>query len=532
MTANYSYDDFGSLTRIAAGGEAATFSYDEFERMTGSHVPDEPDEAYSYDGLDRRDSKTKSGERFDLAYVGQSEAISQERSSSETRSYDYNSTLEGLGQEKDGDFRSYAKDANGSVEGLEDSGTGELGDDRYEYDPYGQIENEDDLTEVAEDNPFRFEGFYYDSGVKQYDMRARFYRPEVGRFTTQDRFESARGDFALQADPLTNNRYAFAGGNPVNNIEFDGHFPGYNDQARSGPKGEPRPGAGHDYVKQGGSKPTGTNPNYNYSNPGSGSCCASSTGAGWNYAASGGAAKGTVASAPAGPPPSTQALRRLAAESAAGQCEALGDDCTPEFRRQRTEELLEWNQRSRELLDQSGLDPAQVDQAQIDGLQQSADLFNGRTPPLGEQLAGTAELFASGPTGRVLSKLGGPLARVARGVWGKIFSKGAPQAAKGAPKIKPGSSCGPTAGRPFPKSVKDQARAEDPATCVFCGRPGRGTEIDHAVPRSRGGDATIGNAQRACPWCNRSKGPGDFPRNPPPDYFGPWPPSSWGRGGW
>ncbi len=28
---------------------------------------------------------------------------------------------------------------------------------------------------------------------------------------------------ALQADPLTQNRYAFAGGNPVTNVEFDGH---------------------------------------------------------------------------------------------------------------------------------------------------------------------------------------------------------------------------------------------------------------------------------------------------------------------
>ena len=28
----------------------------------------------------------------------------------------------------------------------------------------------------------------------------------------------------LQADPLTNDRYAFAGGNPVNRVEFDGHM--------------------------------------------------------------------------------------------------------------------------------------------------------------------------------------------------------------------------------------------------------------------------------------------------------------------
>jgi RHS repeat-associated protein len=54
-------------------------------------------------------------------------------------------------------------------------------------------------------------------------MQARPYRPDVGRFLTQDRFESGSGDLALQSDPMMSNRYTFAGANPVNNIEFDGH---------------------------------------------------------------------------------------------------------------------------------------------------------------------------------------------------------------------------------------------------------------------------------------------------------------------
>jgi RHS repeat-associated protein len=50
---------------------------------------------------------------------------------------------------------------------------------------------------AANANPFRFEAFYYDSGVKTYDMRARPYRPEIGRFLAEDRFESGVGDFNL-----------------------------------------------------------------------------------------------------------------------------------------------------------------------------------------------------------------------------------------------------------------------------------------------------------------------------------------------
>jgi RHS repeat-associated protein len=143
--------------------------------------------------------------------------------------YEYDSALRRLGQRTTLagvglGYRSFAYDANGSVEGLEGS-DGEIATaDRYRYDPYGELQDaETDLSAAAKENPFRFEGFYYDASVKTYDMQARPYRPDVGRFLTQDRFESGSGDLALQSDPMTSNRYTFAGANPVNNIEFDGH---------------------------------------------------------------------------------------------------------------------------------------------------------------------------------------------------------------------------------------------------------------------------------------------------------------------
>ena len=54
-------------------------------------------------------------------------------------------------------------------------------------------------------------------------MESRPYRPEIGRFLVQDRFEDSRGDLNLESDPLTQNPYAFAGGNPANRVEWDGH---------------------------------------------------------------------------------------------------------------------------------------------------------------------------------------------------------------------------------------------------------------------------------------------------------------------
>jgi RHS repeat-associated protein len=203
---------------------------------------------YFYDGLDRRDRKTveEDGDpqRSDLSYVGLTRLLSRETGKEgETKHYDYDSEGRRLGQEiKKGtpfaspEYRPYANDANGSVQGLENS-TGHFGandEDTYLYDPYGENdkvpapgeEGKDDqgLSAAAKDNPFRFEGFYYDSGVRTYDMQAREYRPSIGRFLAEDHFEAAVGDQFLQADPLTQQRYAFAGGNPVNNVEFDGHM--------------------------------------------------------------------------------------------------------------------------------------------------------------------------------------------------------------------------------------------------------------------------------------------------------------------
>jgi RHS repeat-associated protein len=261
----YRYDDFGNLTRIVenpdtdpsdetedgttcAGvpadlGENDTYyCYDEFERLRLAKAPGgaaDPD-TLDYDAIDRRDLRTfvKNGNEVerDFSYVGMTELLSRDVENDGTkRFYDYDSQGDRVGQQvqtgASNRYRAYVKDANGSVLGLEDDngvvddGAGDGKSTRYEYDPYGELENASSLEDEAEENPFRFEGFYYDSAVKTYDMLARSYRPDIARFLTVDRLASASQNLLLQADPLTQNRYAFAGANPVNNVEFDGHCP-------------------------------------------------------------------------------------------------------------------------------------------------------------------------------------------------------------------------------------------------------------------------------------------------------------------
>lgn len=265
------YDPFGSTTKItdqkavdgsdngncdqnASSAQTTRYWYDPFERVTKTQAAAPATaESYSYDGLDRRETKCSAdtaencptGKRSDYSYVGLSSKLSSQKpdgtaATDKTMSWDYSSSMEPMGMSaKDAGgtmkYRTYAKDANGSVTGLEDQTGNIAGNDRYHYDPYGDLQStnasrptdpaatENSLSAEAKGNPMRFEGFYYDSGVKTYDMQARRYRPDTGRFLSQDRYQAAQGDVNLQADPLTQNRYAFAGGNPTNNIEFDGH---------------------------------------------------------------------------------------------------------------------------------------------------------------------------------------------------------------------------------------------------------------------------------------------------------------------
>lgn len=82
-------------------------------------------------------------------------------------------------------------------------------------------------------------------------------------------------------------------------------------------------------------------------------------------------------------------------------------------------------------------------------------------------------------------------------------------------------------GQRFPPSVRRQALEENPSTCVYCRMETNAPQVDHAVPLSRGGNATLDNAQTTCAWCNASKGARDFPVNPPSGYRGAWPPWWW-----
>ena len=74
-----------------------------------------------------------------------------------------------------------------------------------------------EVEDNAIDNPFRFGGEYKDEESGNYYLRARYYDPEIQRFTQEDTY---KGDYK---DPISLNAYAFCSNDPINNIDPSGH---------------------------------------------------------------------------------------------------------------------------------------------------------------------------------------------------------------------------------------------------------------------------------------------------------------------
>ena len=123
---------------------------------------------------------------------------------------------------------SYLYDPRNNVSLLVDQAGGV--EESYGYSAYGSPNAS--LTKKASGfstgavptNPVRFQGKRFDSGSASYDMGARRYSASTGRWLSQDMYYGALDDLGLSQDPLTANRYAFLGANPINYVELDGHY--------------------------------------------------------------------------------------------------------------------------------------------------------------------------------------------------------------------------------------------------------------------------------------------------------------------
>ena len=236
----YAYDAAGNITSCTVSNGANTFVYDQNNRLISYNG-----QAVTYDMDGNMLSATLNGAQMSFVYDSANRLISAGGNTytynvedvrvrnlcgeSET-TYAYNTngrlsqllvkTTDGvitkyvyglglIGEETGGSFKTYHFDYRGSTAAITDINGNVT--DTFEYDTYGNLVSRTGTSAVI----FLYngrDGVVTDENGLIY-MRARYYSPELRRFINSD---IIAGEIS---NAVTLNRYAYANGNPVSNID-------------------------------------------------------------------------------------------------------------------------------------------------------------------------------------------------------------------------------------------------------------------------------------------------------------------------
>ena len=87
----------------------------------------------------------------------------------------------------------------------------------YEYDAWGNVSSSGRLAEI---NPLRYRGYYYDNETGFYYLQSRYYDPVNRRFINADRYTTAGSEFT------GTNLFAYCNNEPISSIDSTGHMAG------------------------------------------------------------------------------------------------------------------------------------------------------------------------------------------------------------------------------------------------------------------------------------------------------------------
>ena len=182
-----------------------SYSYNAFEQNISVTNADGSYQQIIYDARGLRISTIENGYRSDFVFDRGSIIAEFDGSGTLTsrniRGYDL------LAQKDDKDrLNYYLHNAHGDITSMIDASGKVL--NSYQYDAFGDTITYSET--VA--NRFRYTGEQFDTITGQYYLRARYYDPQVGRFTQEDTY---RGDGL--------NLYAYVGNNPVSFVDPSGH---------------------------------------------------------------------------------------------------------------------------------------------------------------------------------------------------------------------------------------------------------------------------------------------------------------------
>ena len=201
---------------IPTSFDGCYYSY-EGKRLVAYTTPN-GDYTYEYNDQGQRIKKSYSEEAGSTIYVYDGNKLVSEVAGGYQLDFLYDENGQLYGFIKNGIHKYfYLRDSLQNIIAIIDS-TGNLVV-RYNYTAYGLCTITYNSEGIAEINPFRYKGYYYDQESGMYYCNSRYYVPEWCRWLTPD------SPSFLQPESLNGmNLFAYCGNDPVNKVDSSGNF--------------------------------------------------------------------------------------------------------------------------------------------------------------------------------------------------------------------------------------------------------------------------------------------------------------------
>ena len=190
--------------------DGSTFTWTQGRRLATAKVGS-TNISYTYDMAGVRSSKTVGSTKYDFTTL--SGLVTRQTGGGKTIDFVYDENNQPLAMKYNNTLYYYVLNAQGDVVRIVNSSRSVVAS--YTYDPWGKIISSSGT--LADINPLRYRGYYYDSETGFYYLQSRYYDPEIGRFINADSYASTDA-----TGLLSTNMFAYCENNPVTRVDPTG----------------------------------------------------------------------------------------------------------------------------------------------------------------------------------------------------------------------------------------------------------------------------------------------------------------------
>ena len=188
----------------------STFTWTQCRKLATAKVGN-TNISYTYDMAGVRSSKTVGSTTY--KYTTLSGLVTRQTGGNATIDFVYDESNQPLAMKYNGKVYYYVLNAQGDVVRIVDGSRNVVAS--YSYDPWGKLLSSSGT--LADINPLRYRGYYYDAETGFYYLQSRYYDPEIGRFINADSYASTDA-----TGLLSTNMFAYCENDPVNKSDPDG----------------------------------------------------------------------------------------------------------------------------------------------------------------------------------------------------------------------------------------------------------------------------------------------------------------------